>query len=493
MKTNGILLLALLSVAACKAEPPTPEQPAPTPGKPAVDAEPEREHEEGADTLTLAGVVAAATDYFAGRLEGRGGDLDSLAASYAVSWAGVDSVRQAVWGAWRAANGRLSESKLPAPPPLYGASPGQWFIPDSMERNAVMRYYYGSKNAAAGQTLPLIVHLHGSGAPDSEWSAGRRLALRSYGEEPSAYFVPRIPNTGDLYRWWQRGKQWAWEKLLRQVLAGDDIDPLRIYFVGISEGGYGSQRLASFYADYLAGAGPMAGGEPLINAPVENCANTAFSLLTGSQDDGFCRNTLTRNTGEAFDKAQGEYGPLATDGETLFRHRVELIAGAGHGIDYSLTMPWLRASARDPRPKVVLWEDFAMDGRRRGGFHNLWVERHPTSPDAGGDRRTLYKMVVRGNAVEVSVDNVSYSVAERDPRWGIGLRYDRAPAPASGGRLRIYLDERMVDARQDVVVTVNGREAWRGRLVPTVADMAASAAAYFDPGRVFAASVVVDY
>lgn len=493
MKTNGFLLLALLAVAACKAEPPTPEQPAPDPGKPAVDVEPEKEPDAEADTLTLAGVGAAATAYFVGQLEGRGGALDSLAASYAVSWAGVDSVRQAVWGAWRAANSALGEAKLTALADLYGAAPSQWFIPDSLERNAVMRYYYGTRNASAGQALPLLVYLHGSGAPDTEWYTGRRLALRSFGDEPSAYFVPRIPNTGDLYRWWQRGKQWAWEKLLRQVLAGDDIDPCRIYFLGISEGGYGCQRLASFYADYLAGVGPMAGGEPLINAPVENCANTAFSLLTGAQDDGFCRNTLTANTGEAFDKAQSEHGSLATDGATLFRHRVELIAGAGHAIDYSLTTPWLRAYTRDPRPKVVLWEDFAMDGRRRGGFHNLWVEKAPTSPDAGGDRRTMYKMVVRGNAVEVSVDNVAYSVAERDPRWGIGLRYDRALTTASGGRLRVYLDERMVDVSQDVVVTVNGTEAWRGPLVPTVADMARSAAAYFDPGRCFAASVVVDY
>ncbi len=490
MKTNGFVLVAMLSVAACKAEPPTPEQPRPAPDKPAADGE----RQDTAGAPTLAEVRSAATGRFVNLLEGKSVPADTVFASYVVTWADADTARGAIWSAWREANARLGESKLPPLTPLDGAAPGQWTVPDSLERNAVMRYYYGTRGVpAAGQPLPLFVYLHGSGAPDSEWAAGRRLALRLFGSEPSAYFVPRIPNTGYLYRWWQRGKQWAWEKLLRQVLAGGDVDPLRIYFIGISEGGYGSQRLASFYADYLAGAGPMAGGEPLINAPVENCANTAFSLLTGERDDGFCRNTLTRNTGLAFGEAQKEHAALAADGERLFRHRVELVPGAGHGIDYSLTTPWLRQHERDPRPKVVLWEDFAMDGRRRGGFHNLWVVCPPTLPDAGGDRRTLYKMVVRGNAVEVSVDNVSYAVAEKDPRWGIGLRYDRSLAPASGGRLRIFLDERMVDVRRDVTVTVNGREAFRGRLVPTVADMVESAAAYFDPGRVFAASVVVDY
>ena len=47
------------------------------------------------------------------------------------------------------------------------------------------------------------------------------------------------------------------------------------------------------YRDYLAGAGPMAGGEPLKNAPMENLANIAFSLRTGERDYGFARNYMT--------------------------------------------------------------------------------------------------------------------------------------------------------------------------------------------------------
>ena len=64
--------------------------------------------------------------------------------------------------------------------------------------------------------------------------------------------------------------------MLRLAFASGDIDPDRIYITGISEGAYGTQRLASFFADYLAGGGAMAGGEPLKNAPAENLANTPF-------------------------------------------------------------------------------------------------------------------------------------------------------------------------------------------------------------------------
>ena len=42
----------------------------------------------------------------------------------------------------------------------------------------------------------------------------------------------------------------------------------------------------------------MAGGEPLKNAPIENCANIGFSFLTGADDTGFYRNILTYKVGQ---------------------------------------------------------------------------------------------------------------------------------------------------------------------------------------------------
>jgi len=50
--------------------------------------------------------------------------------------------------------------------------------------------------------------------------------------------------------------QYAWEKLFRIAMVNEEVDIDKIFFTGISEGGYGSQRLRAFYADYLAGVGP---------------------------------------------------------------------------------------------------------------------------------------------------------------------------------------------------------------------------------------------
>jgi len=195
-----------------------------------------------------------------------------------------------VWDAWCEANRELNEQKLAKPEDLRKGVKASWNLPEALEKNAVMPYYYGVKGNAAGK-LPLFLYLHGSGPKEQEWATGLILGNR-FQDGPSRYFIPQIPNEGDYYRWWQVAKQFAWEKLIRQALVEDNVDANRLYVFGISEGGYGSQRLASFYADYWAAAGPMAGGEPLKNAPVENCANIGFSFLTGADDTGFYRNSL---------------------------------------------------------------------------------------------------------------------------------------------------------------------------------------------------------
>ena len=300
-----------------------------------------------------------------------------------------------VWAAWCEANRELNEQKLAKPEDLQKGVKSAWNLPETLEKNAVMPYYYGVKGSTAGK-LPLFLYLHGSGPKEQEWATGLILGNR-FQDGPSLYFIPQIPNEGDYYRWWQVAKQFAWEKLIRQALVEGNVDANRLYVFGISEGGYGSQRLASFYADYWAAAGPMAGGEPLKNAPVENCANIGFSFLTGADDTGFYRNILTYYTQIAFDSAQLAR-PLDADKRPLFVHRINLLPGMQHHIKYDLTTPWLKNFVRNPYPKTVLWEDYDMDGRHRSGFYGeptgrmpwrrpRWQGRKPPKPGGPGNRR----------------------------------------------------------------------------------------------------------
>ena len=128
-------------------------------------------------------------------------------------------------------------------------------LPDSLEPHATMPYYFGTKGNRPENGYPFFLYLHGSGPKQQEWITGLALA-QQFADAPSAYFIPQIPNENEWYRWWQRSKQYAWQNLIRQLMLRPEINPNRLYVFGISEGGYGSQRLASFYADYWAAAGP---------------------------------------------------------------------------------------------------------------------------------------------------------------------------------------------------------------------------------------------
>ena len=396
----------------------------------------------------------------------------------------IPHYQEMVWKAWQAANRALKEQKLIPAEPLQNANQASWDLPQGLESNAKMPYYYGTKGTS-DKSLPLFLYLHGSGPKAQEWQNGILLA-KSFYDSPSSYFIPQIPNEGEYYRWWQLAKQFAWEKLIRQSLAEGAVDANRLYVFGISEGGYGSQRLASFYADYWAAAGPMAGGEPLKNAPVENCANIGFSFLTGADDTGFYRNILTHYTQVAFDSAQLSR-PLSADQQPIFRHRVQLLPGMQHHIDYKLTTPWMRQFVRNPYPKTVLWEDFEMDGRHRSGFYNLQVLKRPSA------LRTYYDMSIQGNVITLSIQDVRYTTTEKEPQWGIEMKFNRSYSAAQGGKLRVYLNDKLVNLNKEVTVIINGKKAFQGVVKANLKDMINSCVEYYDPYRVFPTAVEVSY
>ena len=270
-------------------------------------------------------------EYFVNVLQGAECDYSN---SKAVKIADIPEMRAAVWNCWRDAVESYDEEKLIAP--FAKEEPrdtGFWHLPEALEPDAVMPFYFIKKGEQPEAGYPLFLYMHGSGDKQREWETGLRLC-HSYADAPSLHFIPQIPNGyGELYRWAIQSKQWAWEKLLRLAFLEDYVDANRIYFYGISEGGYGSQRLASFYADYLAGAGPMAGGEPLKNAPMENLANIAISLRTGEMDYGFARNVMTENAAKTI-------AGLAEEHPGLYNNYIEIVPGMGHGINYEKTTPW---------------------------------------------------------------------------------------------------------------------------------------------------------
>lgn len=393
----------------------------------------------------------------------------------------LQQMRERIWHEWAENYLKSDTFALPQPDSLSKEKTFLWTIPKELEKNAVMQFYYGTKGDKPGRGYPLFVYMHGSGPKMLEWFSGHKLAMQ-FKDSPSLYAIPRIPNEGELYRWWQKGKQWAWEKLIRKAFASGYVDPERVYFFGISEGGYGSQRLASFYADYLAGAGPMAGGEPLRNAPCENLSNTAFSLISGEKDNMFFRNDMTMNTGRTLDSLAALY-----PGEYV--HRVELQPGRGHGIDYTPTTPWLMKFRRNAQPKQFRWENYEMDGMKRNSFYNIEVIEEDSA------YRTFYDVSIKDNKVNITIQNVEYETTYTDPNWNIPFYFKRHLKEAKTGRIRVFLSEDLIDIYKKVTVFINGRKVYKDRLNMAKASvestMRQSLRLWGDPLRIFPACIEV--
>lgn len=394
----------------------------------------------------------------------------------------VAEMQSSVWKAWKKANDNFSEEKLINLEALENGKSGRWNLPANLEPNAIMPYYFGYKGEMKkGEKYPFFLYTHGSGGKSNEWATGLSICSE-FKDSPSIYFIPQIPNEGDYYRWWQKAKQFAWEKMLRLALVSGNVNPDKVYVFGISEGGYGSQRLASFYGDYLAAAGPMAGGEPLKNAPVENCRNIAFSLRTGEKDNGFYREKLTRYTKAEFMKFQQKY-------PESFIHNIELIPERGHSIDYTPTTPWLSQYTRNPYPKFVSWENFEMDEQYRTGFYNIFVKERSND---NFDSRTYYEMEIKENNITLKVDLVNYKATEIDPRWGIELKSEKRYTPATKGKVILYLNDKLVDLNKDIVVMVNGKKAFQGKVKLELKNIVNSCATFFDPQRLYPAAIEID-
>ena len=331
-----------------------------------------------------------------------------------------------------------------------------------------MPFYYLKKGDENSQRRSLFINLHGSGPKQIEFPNTLSWTLK-FKDVPSTYFIPQIPNER-RYRWWYKPEQFAWERLFRLVMIDDMIDPNKIYFMGISEGGYGSQRLAAFYADYLAGAGPMAGGEPLKNAPPLNFRNIAFSLQTGENDLGFGRNKLTL-------AAKEEFAKLAKDNKDEFIHNIILQPNKGHGIDYTTTTPWLIQYNRNPHPKHVSWVHFPMHGRYRKGFYNVAFNIPLAINEEENFDRAIFDFKYDQNTIYVSAELLDNEMINRKAIDKLNIS--------------LFLNDKYINVNKKVSILLNGKLVFNKKLKASVSNIVESIGIYGDSQRIYTYKVVI--
>lgn len=482
------LSLALgTSLYACSSDDPDQPEPEPTPA-PTPDPEPEPEPEPtptDREAQYFDAAIAGTT------LPSLGDDAQPLEVS------ALETARNEIWEKWKAAVAketlRLPASVDPATldPELYFydfKNSGTW----KLSNGENMSFLFFNKGAKPAEGYPTFIFLHGSGADaKDEWGNGAAWA-NYFDDGATAYFIPGSPQGGTGCRWFQPSRQLAWERVFRQAFVGNEVNPKKIYFAGISEGAYGTQRLASFYADYLAGAGAIAGGEPAYNCPSENTANIAFCLQTGSEDTMYGR---SRVTGLAI----STWAQLATEHPGYYVHKINLQRGEDHGCDYTTTTPWLVKHERNATPKFFHWENYAMGNingeatRTREAFYNIRVLESQNGK-CDGENRDTYIMNIDGQTVDIKILSTKITPSDlvSEDGWTMNIAVTKTSTPATKGKIRVYLDKNLVDLTKPVEIKVNGVSKFNAVPALDRRVMAESVALFFDPLRVFPAAVDVE-
>lgn len=379
----------------------------------------------------------------------------------------VEDAKSKVWSIWKEVNNEIEQlpefsSSKEESPQLHS-----WKL---IDEDPMPFYLLRKGDDGVNKQKPLFLNLHGSGPKVLEFNAAFNLS-KIYEDSPSVYFIPQIPNE-KRYRWWFQPVQNAWERLFRLSMLNDEIDPNKVFILGISEGGYGSQRLGAYYADYLAGVGPMAGGEPLKNASPLNYRHVAFSFHTGEHDAGFGRNQLTALAGTVFDS-------LATRYPGDFVHNIVIQKDKGHAVDYSLTTPWLVKHERVVSPKSISWVYFPMNNRYRKGFYNVAISKFPDIKEEDEYNRILF--------------DIHYNKSENLITVDAQLMNDEMTElkEIHQGQISLFLDDRYVDYSKKVKVVYNGQLVHNAKLKLTEENMIESCALFGDPERLYPAKVSI--
>jgi predicted esterase len=338
-----------------------------------------------------------------------------------------------------------------------------------------MPYVLWSKGERPANGWPLFLCLHGGGGNDKadgphgwrvntrEWQAQQQLAERLY-PSPGLYFVPRMADDR-RGRWWFDHNQIAFERVVREAIARFQVDPDRVYLLGISEGGYGAIRFAGNRPDRFAACGGMAAAEPLGTSPPENMRNVALRIDIGEKDTMFDRVGLARTMGARLAELQAQDAGG-------FDHLLNVQPGRGHGIDYKPCPEWLATKVRNPRPDRVTWVVTKFDSRLALHHHWLGLAEEPaTLPMAVDATLRDQKLVV---------------TTQRTDDHG-------RTAPAFAGTLRVFVDGALADLGKPLAVTVDGVERPAVALQPTIGALATTLAERGDPRLAFPCVVDVPF
>jgi predicted esterase len=402
--------------------------------------------------------------------------------------AAAEQSAEALWGLYRdhVSDAELGDLPISLKDAVAKAEGGRVALPGgrlTLGEDLVMPFALVRKEAEgpgeAGRALFICTHGGGgNGKVDGphawpvntrEWQTQVQLAARLYAPQ-GIYFVPRMVDDRKG-RWFHGFNQTAFERVIEHAIAHWGVDPNRVYKLGISQGGFGTNKLVTFMPDRFAGANPMAGGVNPDQHPPINLRNVAFRNDVGEKDTMFDR------VGNAI-KFHERLDQLHAEDPQGYIHEINVQKGRGHGIDYRPGVKWIAKHSRTPWPSRLAWDNRSLGGERR--LRHYWIE-------LVGEHDAPRTMIVAEADRETNTISLT---AEQQLKQAKGGDVQAAFAPLAGVTLRVLLHDALVDLDKPVKVVVNGKALYHAPVRRDTAVQLRTLASYGDPTMTASAELV---
>lgn len=410
------------------------------------------------------------------------GDVKPLGES-AITVPEIEKARTEAFAAYKAAavaagweKKFLAPNEIPKQGGQITLKVAKYHIGDGLD----MPYIALRKGDRPANGWPLVIAMHGGGGTSeklpnpqawpvnsNEWQSQTKLAIGLYPSN-ATYFVPRMVDDNQG-RWWKEFNHTAFTAMIRHAILFWDVDPNRVYMLGISEGGYGTETLACRYPDRFAAANGMACGSGT-SIHVENLRNLPFRTDTGENDTMFGRlpNAVAKHA------LLDELKEMDPGG---YVNHLEIHKGKGHGIDYKPGPEWMVKFTRNPHPDRITYTLFEHDKVKNKGAY--WLQ---AKSDLEKKLIPLEGVIDKAsNTVSITANATIEDEVVQAADWQKPLADSGETAPATGLKLRIWLHESLLDLSKPVTITINGTEVSKAIATPQLSALCESIMEFGDP------------
>ena len=305
-----------------------------------------------------------------------------------------------------------------------------WVLKNFSRDGLQMKFDYRVFGELPEDGRSLFISMHGGGnAPEALNTQQWKNQIRLYEPREGVYVAPRAP-WDDWNMWFKPGLDEFFDALIQTAVVEMEVNPDKVYLLGYSAGGDGVWRMAPRMADRWAAASMMAGHPGEVSQV--NLRNVPFMIWMGENDGAYDRNKLAVEKGRVMDSLQ----QAEPEG---YIHETHIVKGKGHWMDRAATaaIAWMTKYKRNALPKKIVWRQEEV---MRPFMYWLGVDLETARPGMA--------VVAELSGNEIKIEACDYP------------------------KLRIYLNDRMVDMDKPVKVTYKGKVLFEKKLARTAKCMA---------------------